>query len=168
MRQPPFQDEQALAARRVEMQSRPDGSFVLRHPDPLQPFARCIGDWLEHWAATKPDSVFLGERDAQGAWRTVTYRQARERVGRIAQGLLDADFPAGRPVVILSDNSIESALLGLASMHVGRPWCMVSSAYCRLTKDYTKISGILYMLSPAMVYASDARVYGAPVAAWGN
>ena len=168
MRQPPFQDEQALAARRVEMQSRPDGSFVLRHPDALQPFARCIGDWLEHWAATKPDSVFLGERDAQGAWRTVTYRQARERVGRIAQGLLDADFPAGRPVVILSDNSIESALLGLASMHVGRPWCMVSSAYCRLTKDYTKISGILYMLSPAMVYASDARVYGAPVAAWGN
>jgi feruloyl-CoA synthase len=166
--QAPFQDDQALAPPRVDMESRADGSFVLRNPAPLQPFARCIGDWLEHWAVAKPDGVFLAERDAQGEWRKVTYRQARERVGRIAQGLIDANFPAGKPVVILSDNSIEAALLGLASMHVGRPYCMVSSAYCRLTKDYSKISGILYMLSPALVYASDARVYGPAVAAWGN
>ncbi len=164
----PFQDNQALAPARVAMESRSDGSFVLRHPEPLQPFARCIGDWLEHWAATKPDGLFLGERDGDGQWRKVTYRQARDRIGRIAQGLIDARLPAGKPVVILSDNSIEAALLGLAAMHVGRPWCMVSSAYCRLTKDYSKISGILYMLSPALVYASDARVYGAPLAAWGN
>ena len=31
----------------------------------------------------------------------------------------------------------------LAAMHVGRPVCTVSSAYCRLTKDYSKIHGIL-------------------------
>ncbi len=168
MKQPPFQDEQALAQPRVDRVPGADGSFVLRNPEPLQPFARCIGDWLEHWAATKPDGVFLGERDAEGQWRTVTYRQARDRVGRIAQGLIDARLAPGRPVVVLSDNSVEAALLGLAAMHVGRPWCMVSSAYCRLTKDYTKISGILYMLSPALVYASDARVYGPPLATWGN
>ncbi len=168
MKQPPFQDEQALAQPRVEMQTGAGGALVLRSPEPLQPFTRCIGDWLEHWAATKPDSVFLGERDAQGNWCTVTYRQARQRVGLIAQGLIDLRLPAGRPVVVLSDNSIEAALLGLAAMHVGRPWCMVSSAYCRLTKDYTKISGILYMLAPALVYASDAKVYGPPLATWGN
>jgi hypothetical protein len=86
MKQAPFQDEQALARPRVDMESRADGSFVLRHPEPLQPFARCIGDWLEHWAITKPDGLFLGERDSKGEWRTVTYRQARDRVGRIAQG----------------------------------------------------------------------------------
>ncbi|HWI81397.1 MAG TPA: feruloyl-CoA synthase [Ramlibacter sp.] len=153
---------------RVETQTRPDGSFVLRNPLPLQPFARCIGEWLEHWAATTPDALFLAERDGEGRWRTVSYRQARERVGRIAQGLLDARFDPGRPVVILSDNSIEAALLGLAAMHLGRPSCMVSSAYCRQTKNYSKISGILDMLSPALVYASDARVYGPAVRAWGD
>jgi len=164
----PFRDELALAPPRVEMQARPDGSLVLRNPLPLQPFARCIGDWLEHWAATTPDATFLAERDGEGRWRKVTYRQARERVGRIAQGLLDARLPAGRPVVILSDNSIEAGLLGLAAMHVGRPYCMVSSAYCRLTKNFAKICGILDMLSPALVYASDARVYGPAVQAWGD
>ena len=168
MIQAPFQDEQALAPPRVAMESRADGSFVLRHPEPLQPFARCIGDWLEHWAVAAPDALFLAERDGEGQWRKVTYRQARERVGRIGQGLLDAGFPAGKPLIILSDNSVDAALLGLAAMHVRRPYCMVSSAYCRLTKNYSKISGILDMLSPAMVYASDARVYGPAVTAWGN
>ncbi|NKE64282.1 feruloyl-CoA synthase [Ramlibacter sp. RBP-2] len=164
----PFGDELALAPPRVEVLARPDGSLVLRNPLPLQPFARCVGDWLEHWASATPDALFLAERDAEGRWRKVAYRQARERVGRIAQGLLDARFAAGRPVVILSDNAIEAALLGLAAMHVGRPFCMVSSAYCRLTKNYSKISGILDMLSPALVYASDARVYGPAVQAWGS
>ena len=61
MRQAPFQDEQSLAPARVALESRADGSFVLRNPQPLQPFARCIGDWLEHWAATTPDALFLCE-----------------------------------------------------------------------------------------------------------
>ena len=164
----PFQDEQGLAPPRVELRTRPDGGIVLRNPLPLQPFTRCVGDWLEHWAAATPDAAFLAERDGEGRWRKTTYRQARERVGRIAQGLLDARYQPGRPVVILSDNAVEAALLGLASMHVGRPFCMVSSAYCRLTKNYSKIAGILDMLSPALVYASDARVYGPAVQAWGH
>jgi feruloyl-CoA synthase len=164
----PFQDRPSLAPPRVTLEPRRDGGFVLRHPDALQPFTRCIGDWLEHWAATTPEALFLAERDAEGQWRRLTYRRARERVGRLAQGLLDAHFQPGRPVVILSDNAIDAALLGLASMHVGRPYCMVSSAYCRLTKNYAKVCGILDQLAPALVYAADARVYGPALAAWGS
>jgi feruloyl-CoA synthase len=164
----PFQESLSLAPPRVTLESRRDGGFVLRNPQALQPFARCIGEWLEHWAATAPDALFLAERDGEGQWRRVTYRRARERVGRLAQGLLDARLPAGAPVVILSDNGIDAALLGLAAMHVGRPYCMVSSAYCRLTRNYAKIGGILDRLEPALVYASDARVYGPAIAAWGR
>jgi feruloyl-CoA synthase len=162
-----FGDPQALAPQRVVREDRGGGSFVLRHPEPLQPFARCIGDWLDHWALTTPDALFLAERDGTGGWRKLSYREVRTQVGRIAQGLLDAQLPAARPVVILSDNAIEAALLGLAAMHVGRPFCTVSSAYCRLTQDHGKICAILDMLSPALVYASDARVYGPAVQAWG-
>lgn len=164
----PFNDPASLAPRRVVRQDLPGGGFVLRHPDPLRPFARCIGDWLEQWARATPDAVFLGERDAGGGWRRLSYRQAREQVGRIAQSLLDLNLPAGKPVVTLSDNSVDSALLALAAMHLGRPTCTVSSAYCRLTKDFTKIRGILDALDPALVYASDAAVYGPAVAAWGG
>ena len=35
---------------------RADGSMVVRSTVPLQPGARCIGDWLEHWARQTPDT----------------------------------------------------------------------------------------------------------------
>jgi feruloyl-CoA synthase len=162
----PFGDPASLAPPQTLREDRADGSFVLRHPEPLQPYARCIGDWLEHWAATTPDALFLAERDTTGGWRRMTYAQVRNAVGRIAQGLLDLQLPRGKPVVTLSDNSVDAALLALAAMHVGRPLCTVSSAYCRLTKDYGKIRGILDKLDPALVYASDAAVYAPAVHAW--
>ncbi|HSB98565.1 MAG TPA: feruloyl-CoA synthase, partial [Burkholderiaceae bacterium] len=144
------------------------GAFVLRHPEPLQPHARCVGEWLEHWARITPDALFLAERDASGGWRRLSYADTRAQVGRIAQAMLDLRLPADQPVVVLSDNAVDHALLALATMHLGRAVCSVSSAYCRLTKDYGKVKGILDTLDPALVFASDPAVYGAAVRAWGG
>ena len=143
------------------------GAFLLRSPEPLQPYARCIGEWLEHWARTTPDGLAFMERQPDGSWQRLTWRQAREQVGRIAQSLLDLGLSGRSPVVVLSDNSLEHLLLVLAAMHAGIPACTVSSAYCRLTKDYSKVHGILRTLQPALVYASDASVYGPALAGSG-
>jgi feruloyl-CoA synthase len=164
----PFGDAGSLAPSRTVRQTLSDGAFVLRHAEPLQPHARCIGEWLEHWARTTPDALFLAERTAQGSWRRLSYADTRAQVGRIAQAMLDMKLPADQPVVVLSDNSVDHALLALATMHLGRALCSVSSAYCRLTKDYAKIKGILDTLDPALVFASDPAVYGAPLRAWGG
>lgn len=161
-----FDDPASLAPQRAVRENLRDGSFVLRHPEPLQPYSRCMGSWLDHWARTTPDALFLAERDADGNWRRLSYRSTREQVGRLAQALLDMNLPAGAPTVVLSDNSVDHALLLLASMHVGRPVCTISSAYCRLTKDYGKVHGMLDALRPALVYASDATVYGAAMRSW--
>ncbi len=160
MLQTPFGEAGSLAPPRTVRETSSDGAFVLRHPEPLQPHVRCIGDWLEHWAHATPDALFLAERDATSQWRRLTYGDTREQVGRVAQAMLDLKLPADKPVVVVSDNSIDHALLALATMHLGRAVCSVSSAYCRLTKDYTKIGGILDTLDPALVYASDPAVYG--------
>jgi feruloyl-CoA synthase len=161
----PFGDSASLAPPEVEREDRADGSFVLRSPRPLQPYARCIGDWLDHWARFAPQTVFLAEKTALGDWQRVSYGEVRRKVGRLAQGLLDARLPPG-PIVILSDNSIDAALLGLAAMYVGRPMCTVSSAYSRLATEFSKITGILNLLQPAVVYASDVTIYGPAIRAW--
>ena len=163
-----FDDPGALAPPRCTRTPLPGGGFVLRHPEPLQPHARCVGDWLEHWAHTTPDAPFLAERAADSAWRRLTYAQARRDVGAIAQTLLDLALPRAQPVVVLSDNSIDHALLALAAMHVGMAICTVSSAYCRLTKDTAKVKGILDALRPALVYAVEPGVYGPAIRAWGG
>jgi feruloyl-CoA synthase len=160
-----FDDPRWLAPPRTERVDLRDGAFLLRSPQALQPYARCVGEWLERWASETPDTVALAEREADGHWRQLTYRELRRAVGSIGQALIDMRLPPSRPVVVLSDNAIDHALLVLGAMHVGRTACTVSSAYSRLSKDHAKIAAILRTLQPALVYASDATVYGPAFAA---
>jgi feruloyl-CoA synthase len=160
-----FDNPALLAPARALRTERADGSVVLRSPEALQPYARCIGDWLERWARDTPDAPAFAQRGADGAWQRLSWRETRVRVGNIAQALLDLRLPGGKPIVILSDNAIDHALLMLAGMHIGRAVCSVSSAYCRLTKNYAKIEGIVRELDPALIYASDAPTYGPALAA---
>lgn len=163
-----FNDETQLAPPRTVRIDFDDGSFALRSPVALKPYARCIGEWLERWARETPDALALAERDDSGeGWRTLDYRGLRRAVGAVAQGLLHLGVPKGRPVVILSDNAIDHAVLMLATMHIGRTACSLSSAYSRMAKDPTRLHGILRALDPALIYASDAKVYGPALAGCG-
>jgi feruloyl-CoA synthase len=170
-RRPFFDDPTQLAPRRAVRQELGEGAFILRSPEPLQAPARCVGEWLEQWAEATPDAVAFAEPAAGGGWTKLGWRALRQRVGAVAQALLDLQLPAGKPVVVLSDNSLDHLVLELACMHVGRAICPVTSGYSRLAQgDYTRIHGILAALDPALVYAHDAATYApvlaqAPVAA---
>src|SRR5262245_40497187 len=113
---------------RVEVERRTDGALVLRSPEPLGTYARCLGEYLERWAEDRHDLVFLAQRDGE-RWRKLTYGEVRTMVRRIATDLLGRGLSAERPVAILSGNSVEHALLALAAMHVGVPVVPVSEAY---------------------------------------
>jgi feruloyl-CoA synthase len=163
-----FEDERQLAPPRTVRIDLDDGSFLLRSPVALRPYARCIGEWLERWARETPDALALAERDEGGeGWHTLDYRALRRAVGAVAQALLQLGVPKDRPVVILSDNAIDHAVLMLAAMHIGRTACSLSSAYSRMAKDPTRLHGMLRTLDPALIYASDARVYGPALAGSG-
>jgi len=158
-------DETLIAPPRTVRIDFDDGSFALRSPMTLKPYARCIGEWIERWASETPDALAFAERDESGdGWRRLDYRALRQAVGSVAQALLDLDLPPDQPVVILSDNAIDHAVLMLAAMHVGRTACSLSSAYSRMAKDPSRLHGMLQALKPALIYASDARVYGGSLA----
>ena len=148
-----------LAPAQTEKEDRADGCFVLRSKQKLQPYARCIGDWVEHWAQATPDSIVLAERAGDGQWRTLSWQRLRTQLGAVAQGLLNLQLPPGRPIAILSDNSIDHAVLMLAAMHVGLQPATISSAYSRLSQDHQRLRSILQTLQPALIYASDAATY---------
>lgn len=155
-----------LAPRAVQKVDLGDGSgaFVLRCPDALQPHARCVGEWLERWAAQTPDAPAFAEPAGGGGWKTLSWAELRRQVGAVAQALLNMALPAAKPVVVLSDNALDHLVLLLAGMHVGRAVCTVSSGYCRLAGgDFSRVHGILQALDPALVYASDAVTYGPAV-----
>ena len=137
------------------------GAFSLQSPEPLQAYARCVGEWLEHWASETPDSPAFAEPVAAAAWTTLSWRTLRQRVGAVAQALLDLNLPPGRPIVVLSDNGLDHLVLLLAAMHIGTAACTVSSAHCRLAQgDFSRLHAILQTLGPSLLYASNASTYG--------
>ncbi|MBI3444996.1 MAG: feruloyl-CoA synthase [Magnetospirillum sp.] len=147
-----------FAPARVEVEKLEDGAFIIRSPDSLKPFSRCLGDLLYHWADRIPNNAFLAQRAGDG-WRKITWAQALPMVEAIAQSLLDRGLNKHRPVMILSDNSIDHALLALAAMHVGIPVSPVSPAYSLVSKDHSKLKYIADLLKPGLVYAADGAKF---------
>ena len=154
---------------RVTLQDGVPGTHYLKADQELQAFPDRLTDRLQHWAQHKPDQSLFARRvkladGSLGDWRHVTYAQAWRTARNIAQGLINRGLNAERPVVILSENSLEHALLALGCMVAGVPFVPTSPPYSLISQDYDKLKHVLRTVTPGMVFASDAR-YAKAIAA---
>ena len=85
-------------------------------------------------------SRFLGRQSARsvvaglgamtkGQWDGITYGQARLQARRLGGALLALGLGPDRPLIILSGNSLEHGICGLACLYVGIPYAPLSTAY---------------------------------------
>jgi feruloyl-CoA synthase len=163
MRSRPVRKVNVLGAEAV-FDQRPDGTLYVHSPRPLGPYPENLTQRLEHWASQTPDRVFLAQRDAVGAWRRLTYGETLRSVRAIAQALLNRNMNAGTPVAILSGNSIEHALLGLACMHIGVLYAPISPSYSLASAELTTLRYLWQRLEPALVFAADGAAFERPLA----
>src|SRR3954464_15919729 len=146
-----------LCAPEVQVDRRADGTILLKSGRPLPLYPDKLTDRLVHWANAAPDRVFMAERASGGGWRAITYAQMLEKVRRIGAALLTRNLSAERPIVILSGNDLEHALLGLAANYVGIPYAPISPAYSLISSDFGKLKHIFNLLTPGLVYACNAQ-----------
>src|SRR5713226_1377730 len=95
----------------VSIDRRTDGTIYLRPKIPLGEYPARLTDRLHHWAKAEPNRVFMAERDAGPGWRQITYAQLLHMSRRIASALLSRGLSAEKPIVVLSGNSIDHALV---------------------------------------------------------
>ena len=136
------------------------GNTYLSAEQALQPYPERLTDRLQHWAHTVPERTWMARRDSTGVWIKISYAQAWDKAQRIGQALLDRGLGVDKPVAILSENSLEHALLAIGCMTVGVPYCSVSTAYSLMSQDYEKLRHVLGTITPGLVYASDWARYG--------
>ena len=140
----------------VTIERRDDGTIYLRPKMPLGDYPSRLTDRLHHWARAAPDRIFMAERDGGRGWRQITYAELLTSSRHIASGLLARGLSAEKPVVILSGNSIDHALIAFGALYAGIPFCPVSPAYSLVSKDYGKLSYLMKLLTPGLVFADDA------------
>jgi feruloyl-CoA synthase len=149
----------------VSIERRDDGSIYLRPKVALGEYPVRLTDRLHHWAKTEPNRIFMAEREKTGEWRQVTYAQLLISSRRIASALLARGLSAERPVVILSGNSIDHALVAFGALYAGIAFSPVSPAYSLVSKDFGKLGYLMSLLTPGLVFADDADKFAGALAA---
>ncbi len=114
-------------------ESADDGSLIVRNARDLGAYPGRVTEALQFWAEAAPADVMLAERSGDG-WRRITYREGWDAARAVGQALLDRGLDAEQPVLILSGNGIEHALLSLACLHVGMPFACRGEAHSRLRR----------------------------------
>ena len=155
---------------RVNLRDGAPGVHYLRAEKELPPYTERLTDRLKHWADTAPERTFMARRvkladGSTGDWRHVSYAQAWATARSIAQGLINRGLNAERPVVILSENDLEHALLALGCIVAGVPFVPTSPPYSLISQDYDKLKHVLRTVTPGLVFAADGARYGKAIAA---
>src|SRR5215475_1680875 len=83
----------------------------------------------------------------------------------LAQALIDRGLSADRPVMMLSGNAIDHALLMLAGFTAGVPVAPISVAYSLQSQDHAKLKQIAALLRPGLVYVADTAPFAPALAA---
>jgi len=140
----------------VDIEYRNNGDILVRSGMALKPYPAPLGTLLDHWASVAPQHIFLAEHGAQGGfWRKLSYAGVRQKARSIAQSLLNRGLGPGDTMVIISENSIDHALMSLGAMYIGVIVVPVSTAYARASSDYAKLRQVVETVYPKIIYIDD-------------
>src|SRR2546423_9229643 len=152
-----------FAPAQVRRTDDPDATVRLSCPTPLGAYDPSLARLFRSAVAAQPGRVFLAERNGD-SWRKLTYQDTRRKVDALAAALLARGLSAERPVMILSANSIDHALLMLAGYTAGVPIAPISVAYSLQSQDFAKLKHIADLLAPGLIYVVDTAPFAKAIA----
>ncbi len=154
-------DMTLFAAPSIVGRRRADGCLLLSSAEPLRSYPATIVHSLRAWAAAAPDHGLVAERSPDGTWRTCSYGAAAGTAEAIGQALLERGLSPGRPLLVLSGNSIDHLLITLGAMTAGIPVVPLSVAYSLQSRDHARIRAVARLIRPGAVFAEDADLFQA-------
>ncbi|MDX1581108.1 MAG: AMP-binding protein, partial [Alphaproteobacteria bacterium] len=142
------------------LKKRDDGCYIIESNYELGDYESNIVNYLNQWAEKTPDRIWMAERDPANPdadWRTITYGEGKKRVDSISQALIDRGLDETTPVMILSQNSINHALLVFGCMQIGVPASPIATAYSQLPPAFNKLHHTVELLEPKVIFAEDGK-----------
>ena len=146
--------------RDIEVDRRPDGVIVMKSRFPLKPYEKHMPASLAKWAKQRPDQIWLAQRTRPRPAMAQTVLWRSQAHGRCADaGPAQSGLTHGRPLTILSGNSIEHALMTMAAMQARIPAAPVSPAYSLMSHDHLKLKYLFDLVKPAVVMVQDGPTF---------
>jgi feruloyl-CoA synthase len=143
----------------IDVERERDGTLRLRG-EPLQPHPPTLLALLDAAAERAPERTFLVERDGRDVWHQVSFKTVAERSHRIGAALRALGASETRPVMILSRNGIDHAMVTFGALRAGIPVVPVSAQTGLSHRDgFVRLRAIAETARPAVVFARDGAAY---------
>ena len=153
----------------IELVRKDDGTIYLTPRQSPGDRPKTIPHCLDERAAEHPDRPWLKQRDpATDQWRTVTYAQGKKKVDALAQAFLNMGAGPDSPVMILSGNSIESALVIMAAQKIGAPAAPISVPYSTMSTDFGKLKHCFEAVQPKAIFVQEVAPFKNALSALGD
>ncbi|MEM6653227.1 MAG: AMP-binding protein [Pseudomonadota bacterium] len=166
--QPPFR----LLAQKppdIECTKMPDGTVYLKQRHAPGDRPRSIPHALAVRADMHPDRPWLKQRNPEtDAWDAITYGEGLSATRALAQAFLDMGAGPDAPVMILSGNAIESAIVMVAAMTAGAPAAPISVPYSLMSTDFAKLKHCFQAVRPKVLFAAQLKPFEPAIAALGD
>lgn len=147
-----------LAPAEVGVEKLRGGGMILRSPQPLATYEKHLGEMLRRQAGLRPEQTFLAERQGE-SWRRLSWAEGLQAAESVGQALAERRLGADRPVMILSGNSVDHALLMLGAHLAGVPVAPVSPAYSLLSQDFGKLRQVAEQVRPGMIFVDTPEPF---------
>lgn len=145
--------------RDIELEERTDGVLYLRSRVPLPPLAPHLPAVFKERVAKHPERPWLVAKSAdRSTWVPLTYGDAAGQIDAVAQWLLNLQQP-GRPVMMLSGNSVEHGVLSLGAMQARMPSVPVTPAYSLLAEDFERLRNMVSRIRPAVIFVQEGKKF---------
>ncbi len=149
----------------VTLDRRDDGSIILRSGLPLGPVPKSLAHVFDEQAGRTPDAIFMRQRGANGAWRSISYGDARRAADGLAQWLIDRGIGVGDIISFLSEPSIEHGIAAVGVQRSGAAIAPVSVAYSLMSRDHVQLRQCVSVVGAKVVIVDDAARYAAALRA---
>ncbi|MCR5880904.1 AMP-binding protein [Phenylobacterium sp. J367] len=144
----------------VTVETRADGSYIIRSNHPPGEGPHSIAHLLAERAAEHPDRPYILQRaPGHGPWQGVTYGEAKRAADGIAQWLLARGLTGADSVMVLSANSVEHALVMLGCYTAGVPIAPISPAYSLISSDHAKLKHCFATVRPKAVFVQNSDMF---------
>lgn len=151
----------------LAVERRRDGTVLIVSRVPLRDYEPNLALAFADRAAQSGAARALGWRDPAGAWTYRSYAQVKRDVDGAAQWLIDW-LPRGSAIVVLGENSHETAVITLAAHAAGMIAAPVSLAYGLVGGDHARLRHVFAKVRPAAVFADSRAALGTALDAVGG
>jgi feruloyl-CoA synthase len=143
----------------ISIKSREDGSYILTNNVKVDVDIQNIAEYWRKSAKEFPNRAFLIQCNPSDEWPELTYEQARKSADAVSSWLIKTGFDENTPIMLLSGNSFEHALLSMGALQIGVPLAPASPSYSLMGGDFSKLRHVFDLVKPKVIFVQDANTF---------